>query len=44
VYAEFVGERCGKLVVAEAGTVPEGLERASLGWLLGVLPSAGVLT
>jgi hypothetical protein len=44
VYAELGCERGGKLVVAEAGTVPEGLERASLGWLLGVSPSAGVLT
>jgi hypothetical protein len=44
VDTEFVCERCGKLVMAEAGTAPEGLERASVGWLLGVSPSADVLT
>jgi len=43
VYAELVCERCGKLLLAEAGTASEGLEGASFGGLFGVSPLAGVL-
>jgi hypothetical protein len=43
MYAEFVGECCGKLLLAEAGTTSESLERVPFSWLLGPLPPVSVL-